>query len=64
MIAAVVRRAATARGEFPIDAALEPARGHWSNYPMTVARRLARNFGRSRRGADIAFFSTCRGRRV
>ena len=24
---------------------LRPQVGHWSNYPMTVARRLARNFG-------------------
>ena len=32
--------------------------GHWSNYPMTVARRLARNFPGLARGADIAFLST------
>jgi galactokinase len=31
--------------------------GHWSNYPMTVARRLARNFPRARRGANIALAS-------
>lgn len=36
----------------------EPSRaGHWSGYPMTVARRVARNFPLSLRGADIAFIS-------
>ncbi|NQT17415.1 MAG: galactokinase, partial [Planctomycetes bacterium] len=30
---------------------------HWSNYPMTVARRIARNFPEARRGADLAFSS-------
>jgi len=47
--------------EFPFDGSIEPTPGHWRNYPMTVARRLARNFagplGRSLRGADIAFAS-------
>ncbi|MHB1863450.1 MAG: galactokinase family protein [Gemmatimonadaceae bacterium] len=43
--------------EFPFSADLEPAIGHWSNYPMTVARRLARNFPACRVGADIAFSS-------
>lgn len=42
---------------FPFDPALEPVVGHWSNYPMTVARRVARNFPQARRGADIAFAS-------
>ena len=36
---------------------LEPPLGQWANYPMTVARRLARNFPDARRGADIAFAS-------
>jgi galactokinase len=45
------------RVEFAITAGLEPAPGHWSNYPMTVARRLARNFAVGLRGADIAFGS-------
>ena len=31
--------------------------GHWSNYPMTVARRVARNFGIDLRGADIVISS-------
>ena len=42
---------------FAIDPALEPAVGQWSNYPMTVARRVARNFPALARGADIAFAS-------
>jgi len=43
--------------EFAIGPGLSPAAGHWSNYPMTVARRLARNFPGPLRGADIAFVS-------
>jgi len=45
------------RTEFAIHADLQPTLGHWSNYPMTVARRLARNFPGALRGADIAFAS-------
>jgi galactokinase len=41
--------------EFSPD--LTPTVGHWSNYPMTVARRLARNFDGPLRGADIALLS-------
>lgn len=40
---------------FPLDDCPEPPAGHWSNYPMTVARRIARNFPGARHGADIAF---------
>ena len=43
---------------FRVDAGLSPEVGHWSNYPMTVARRLARNFGPLGRGADVAFCGT------
>ena len=43
--------------EFPLDADLVPTIGHWSNYPTTVARRLARNFPEVHRGAEIAFGS-------
>jgi len=43
--------------EFVIKPDLVPTLGHWSNYPMTVARRLARNFSGSLRGADIVFIS-------
>lgn len=49
-----------ARGQsvaFPVDPELVPPSGHWSNYPMTVARRIARNFPRARRGGDLAFAS-------
>ncbi len=54
-----VGRAGWPRGRsFAIDAGLRPQVGHWSNYPMTVARRLARNFGPLSRGADVAFFGT------
>jgi galactokinase len=42
---------------FKMDPELVPRSGHWSNYPMTVARRIARNFPRARRGADIALAS-------
>ena len=42
---------------FAIDPALEPVMGQWANYPMTVARRLARNFPELSRGADVAFAS-------
>jgi len=34
-----------------------PQIGHWSNYPETVFRRIARNFPTGLRGADIAFAS-------
>jgi len=42
---------------FDICPELEPTVGHWSNYPMTVARRLARNFPGPIKGATIAFVS-------
>lgn len=41
---------------FAFDADIEPDAG-WTNYPMTVARRVARNFPEARVGADIAFLS-------
>jgi galactokinase len=41
---------------FPLSAGLQPETG-WPNYPMTVARRLARNFPGPWRGASIAFAS-------
>jgi len=40
---------------FALDDCPEPPAGHWSNYPMTVARRIARNFPGARCGANIAF---------
>ncbi|OHB72491.1 MAG: hypothetical protein A2V70_16530 [Planctomycetes bacterium RBG_13_63_9] len=42
---------------FQLDPQIVPRTGHWANYPMTVARRVARNFPQARRGADIAFAS-------
>lgn len=45
------------RVEFSLSAELIPRPAHWSNYPMTVARRIARNFPGALRGADIAFVS-------
>lgn len=43
--------------EFVFSGDLEPRTGEWANYPMTVAKRLAMNFGSSIRfrGVDIAF---------
>ena len=41
--------------EFAFSPDLTPTVGHWSNYPMTVARRIARNFPGVLAGADIAF---------
>jgi galactokinase len=43
--------------EFDLDPQLVPQAGHWSNYPMTVARRIARNFAAARRGMTFAFIS-------
>ncbi len=43
--------------EFEISARLEPRVGHWSNYPQTLARRIAKNFGPELTGADVAFLS-------
>lgn len=42
---------------FPLAPDLHPPMRDWSNYPMTVARRLARNFPEARRGARLAFAS-------
>lgn len=46
---------------FPLDPELEPWASDWTNYPMNVCRRIARNFPRSLpaklRGCDIAFTS-------
>ena len=43
--------------EFQITPELSPRMGHWVNYPMTVAARLASNFPRRLKGADIALIS-------
>lgn len=44
--------------EFDLDPALAPTVGQWANYPMSMARRLVRNFPGQLRGVDIAFSST------
>ena len=44
--------------ECAVDGDVRPTAGEWSNYPITVARRLARNFPGISRGADMAFLST------
>jgi len=43
--------------EFPLDGNLIPTQRHWSNYLMTVARRVGRNFPGKLRGLDLAFDS-------
>ena len=45
------------RAELELQPHLEPLQGHWSNYPATVLRRVARNFPGAIAGADIAFGS-------
>lgn len=42
--------------EFSPGADLQPRENHWANYPMTVVRRMAQNFG-ALGGADIAIAS-------
>ena len=44
--------------EFDLDPDLAPVVGQWANYPMTMARRLERNFPGRLRGIDLAFSST------
>ena len=45
------------RADLALDPDLEPQVGHWSNYPATVLRRVARNFPDAASGADLAFGS-------
>jgi len=45
------------RAELELSPGLQPVLGHWSNYPATVLRRVARNFPDAAVGADIAFAS-------
>ena len=53
----IVDGATNERIEFDFDPGLAVPAGGWAGYPMTVARRLARNFPNARTGADIAFVS-------
>ncbi len=48
---------ASLHAAFDLSPDLHTEPGDWTNYAMTVARRLARDFGRVRRGADVAFES-------
>ena len=48
---------------FEFGPELVPAAGHWSNYPMTVARRVARNFPGELRGRRSSSRAICPGRR-
>ncbi len=54
-------RITDARTGETIDAEMDPTAGaragHWSTYPITVARRMARDFGEPLVGADVAFAS-------
>ena len=43
--------------DFALSADLRPTTGHWSNFPITVAARLVRDFPEVRTGADIVFTS-------
>ena len=43
--------------ELELASDVESRPGHWSNYPITVARRIAMNFPGPMRGADIVFAS-------
>ena len=43
------------RAVFTLAAGITRPVGHWSNYPMTVARRVAKNFPGDLRGASVAF---------
>ena len=45
------------RAALALNPDLQPVLGHWSNYPATVLRRVARNFPGASAGADIAFAS-------
>jgi len=42
---------------FEVSDRIEPTVGDWVNYPMTVVRRLCRNFSAELQGVDIAFGS-------
>ena len=53
----IIDAATGEKSEFEISPELKPRMGHWANYPMTVAGRLARNFPGKLQGADIAFIS-------
>ena len=45
------------QAEAELNDALVVRHGHWSSYPLTVCRRVARNFPDARHGMDLAFAS-------
>ena len=53
----IIDAASQEQVSFPLTAEINPNTNHWSNYPMTVIRRIAKNFPKKLRGADIAFIS-------
>lgn len=53
----VIDAATGASASFEFSPELACTSGHWSTYPMTVARRIARNFSGPLLGADIVFIS-------
>ena len=42
---------------FSLSPEIVPRHGHWANYPMTVARRVIRNFPDGNRGANVVLLS-------
>jgi galactokinase len=47
-----------ARLEMPLAADVPPQPGRWGDYPITVVRRVARDFPAARTGIDAAFVSS------
>lgn len=47
-----------ARLEIPLSADVPPQPGRWADYPITVVRRVARDFPLARTGIDATFVST------
>lgn len=45
------------RAEAELSDEIDVRQGHWSSYPLTVCRRVARNFPEAGRGIDLAFAS-------
>jgi galactokinase len=53
----IIDASAASEVVFDLDPDLTVPGGGWAGYPMTVARRLARNFPFARTGADISFLN-------
>jgi galactokinase len=43
--------------EWALSPDIQPRRSHWSNYPATVVRRVARNFSHASVGVEVTFAS-------